>query len=303
VVLQAVQVAADLRVQAAQSTGTGWLAGRRHGAANALVQPITTVFPWREAPARAGNLPVRRTRRTLLSDRRAAPSERSGTVNKRTGLVIAGVAGALVMAGGTAFGAVSSQSSIPGTGGLVTGCYQANGAGATNGTPLNIIDANQASCGKNQTSITWNQTGPAGPQGPQGPQGATGPAGPGLTFTATLGGVPGFPGPQLTKDGTYFVDAEVVLYNSDPVDPLIGNCTIGGQQNGEGTTGFHGTFMLPPNGERDMSFTGIMDVRGASITAPVTLLVGSCENTVGGILSTQPVVQVVWYVAPVASGN
>jgi len=220
-------------------------------------------------------------------------------MNKRIGLVIAGAATAAVMAGGTAFGAVSSSQSIPASGPF-TACYQANGAGATNGTPLYIIDPNQASCGKNQTSITWNQNGPAGPQGPPG---ATGPAGPGYTFTLTLGGVPGSPGPQLTN-GTYFVDAEVEFYNHDAADPLIGNCPILGQRSdGTADSGFYGTFMLPPNGQRDMSFTGLITVSGASSTSPETLVVGPCENTAAGILSAQPVVQVVWAVAPVARSN
>jgi len=204
------------------------------------------------------------------------------------------VVGAAVVVTGTA---TAVQAAIPDTGGQIHGCYQSNGAGATNGTPLNIIDTSQASCGRNQTAITWNQT------GPQGPQGAVGPAGPGYTFTATLGGVPGSPGPQLTHDGTYFVDAEVEFYNHDPVDPLIGNCPILAQRSdGSADAGFWGTFMLPPNGQRDMSFTGLI-VFGAGSTSPETLVVGPCENTAGAILSTQPVVQVVWYVSPVAMTN
>jgi len=78
-------------------------------------------------------------------------------VNKRIGLVIAGVAGALVMAGGTAFGVVSS--SIPDPAGLIHGCYSTNGAGVTNGTPLNIIDSTRASCSKGQSAISWNAAG------------------------------------------------------------------------------------------------------------------------------------------------
>jgi hypothetical protein len=225
-------------------------------------------------------------------------------VNKRMGLVIASAAGALVMVGGTAYGAVWSQSSIPGTDGLITGCYQANGADATNGTPLNIIDPNKASCGKNQTSVTWNQIGPAGPQGPQGPQGATGPAGPGLTFTVTLGGVPGSPGPQLTHDGTYFVDAVAELHNNDAADALIADCDVLAQRtDGTAGAGFTSTIMIPPNLEQPMSFTGVIEITGASSTSPYTLVFGNCTDTHAAILSTQPLVQVVWYVSQVARSN
>src|SRR5215469_6371589 len=157
-------------------------------------------------------------------------------MNKRNGLIAAGITCVLVAVGGAAYAA---SSSIPDSNGLIHGCYQSNGAGATNGTPLNIIDTSQASCGKNQTPITWNQTGPAGPRG------AVGPAGPGYTFTATLGGAPGSPGPQLTHDGTYFVNAVVEFYNHDPVNPLIGNCPILAQRsNGQADGGFWATFML-----------------------------------------------------------
>jgi hypothetical protein len=48
-------------------------------------------------------------------------------------------------------------------------------------------------CAQNETTLTWNQIGPAGPQGPQGQAGPQGPAGvPGPTFlTGRTIGVPG----------------------------------------------------------------------------------------------------------------
>src|SRR5262245_58017685 len=69
------------------------------------------------------------------------------------------------------------QAGIPDGGGLIHGCYSANGATATNGTQLDIVDSS-ASCAKGQTQISWNQAGPEGPAGPKGDTGAAGPAGP-----------------------------------------------------------------------------------------------------------------------------
>jgi hypothetical protein len=104
-------------------------------------------------------------------------------MNKRIGLVIAGVAAASVLAGGAAYGAVSS---IPDSAGVVHGCYDSGGN-------LKVIDTSvTSSCPKGYTSLNWNQTGPAGSQGVQGPQGVKGPQGvqgpqgtPGNEFTWT----------------------------------------------------------------------------------------------------------------------
>jgi hypothetical protein len=75
--------------------------------------------------------------------------------------------------------ATAVQASIP-DGGVIHGCYASNGARATNGTQLNIIDSSVASCNGNQTPIAWNaigRTGPAGDTGGTGPAGATGATG------------------------------------------------------------------------------------------------------------------------------
>jgi hypothetical protein len=83
-------------------------------------------------------------------------------------------AGALVAAG---LIAAVVQASIPDGNGLIHGCYAANGASATNGTQLDIVDSG-TSCAKGQARISWNQTGPQGAPGPKGDTGATGPQGP-----------------------------------------------------------------------------------------------------------------------------
>ncbi len=109
-------------------------------------------------------------------------------MNKRIGLVTAGLVAGLVMVGGTAF-AVSS--SIPDSAGVIHGCYDSGGN-------MKVIDTSvTASCPKGYSSLNWNQQGPAGSpglagspgqqgvQGPRGPQGPQGPAGTGFTWTTT----------------------------------------------------------------------------------------------------------------------
>jgi hypothetical protein len=102
-------------------------------------------------------------------------------------LVAAGVIATVVRAG------------IAGSDGVIHGCYSANGATATNGTQLNVVDSN-ASCAKGQAEISWNQIGPQGPVGPKGESGATGPAGP--TGDTGASGPAGPAGPKGDTGGT-----------------------------------------------------------------------------------------------------
>ena len=64
-----------------------------------------------------------------------------------------------------------SRASIPDAGGVIHGCYQKSGGA------IRIIDNSVTPCGSNETSLSWNQTGPAGPMGPAGPAGPAGPSG------------------------------------------------------------------------------------------------------------------------------
>jgi hypothetical protein len=103
-----------------------------------------------------------------------------GSLLKGKRIVVVAVAGvvAVLVAAGIASGA------IPDGSGVIHGCYSTNGAKATNGTQLNIVDSGSANCNGSQSAVTWNQTGPTGATGPQGPKGdtgatgATGPQGP-----------------------------------------------------------------------------------------------------------------------------
>lgn len=81
----------------------------------------------------------------------------------RRGVAAVAVVAALVAAG-VAYG------SIPDSSGVIHGCYLKSGGG------LRVIDS-ASKCGQSETSLNWNQQGPAGPAGPAGPTGPTGPAG------------------------------------------------------------------------------------------------------------------------------
>src|SRR5260370_35163966 len=120
------------------------------------------------------------------------------------GRVIVGVAAGSVLAGGAAYGAVSS---IPDSAGVVHGCYDS-------GRNLKVVDTSvTASCPEGYTSLNWNQTGIQGTQGiqgPQGPQGQQGLAGPGYVFTTAQG----TDGPQLTQDGLYYVVVSATITNN-----------------------------------------------------------------------------------------
>ena len=70
---------------------------------------------------------------------------------------------------------VIGYASIPGEDGVIYGCFKKSGGS------LRVIDRAVTNCSKDETLISWSQTGPQGPQGPQGvpgPQGPQGPIGP-----------------------------------------------------------------------------------------------------------------------------
>jgi hypothetical protein len=101
---------------------------------------------------------------------------------RRRLLVVASAVVVAAIAAGLAYAA------IPDAHGLIHACYSPNGSTATNGTQLNIVDADRASCSKGQQAISWNQTGPAGRDGRDGLDGAKGDKGD--------KGDPGVPGPS-----------------------------------------------------------------------------------------------------------
>jgi hypothetical protein len=95
---------------------------------------------------------------------------------KNRGLVIAGLAIALVAGGGSAL-AESALSGPVSSSGVISGCYT---NAEINGSHVIVLQDQGTTCPKGTTAVSWNQAGPAGatgPQGPAGPAGNTGPAG------------------------------------------------------------------------------------------------------------------------------
>jgi hypothetical protein len=82
----------------------------------------------------------------------------------------------LALSAAVAIGAIVTavQAAIPDSTGQIHACYSANGAKATNGTSLYIVDSASASCAKGQTQVTWNQTGVKGDKGDPGVNGTNG---------------------------------------------------------------------------------------------------------------------------------
>jgi len=119
-------------------------------------------------------------------------------MNRRMGLLTAGLAVALVAGGGTALAA--SASSGPVNGNMITGCYTNAAVNGSHVIVLQNVPASGTVCPSGTTEVQWNEQGPAGPTGatgatgPQGPQGATGATGPQGATGAT--GQQGPQGPQ-----------------------------------------------------------------------------------------------------------
>src|SRR5690349_3939882 len=74
-------------------------------------------------------------------------------------LILGAVVGA-ALAGGAA-----TLAAIPGSGGVINGCYQKNVGN------LRVIDPSAGeSCRPSELAISWSRTGAQGPAGPQGPK-------------------------------------------------------------------------------------------------------------------------------------
>jgi hypothetical protein len=109
-------------------------------------------------------------------------------------IVVAAVAGALVLLGGVAF------ATIPDSSGVIHGCYSRSGGS------LRVIDNTVTNCGKDETALNWNVQGPQGPPGSQGPKGDQGIQGvqgvPGVQGNQGIQGIPGPSGVSHAYDAT-----------------------------------------------------------------------------------------------------
>ena len=106
---------------------------------------------------------------------------------RKLGLGTAVIAAALIV-GGVAY------ATIPDGGGVIHSCY------ARSGGSLRVIDAGVTNCKSGETSLNWNQTGPAGAAGPAGAKGDTGAAGPaGPQESRAIAAIRAPPGPPVPR--------------------------------------------------------------------------------------------------------
>ncbi len=122
-------------------------------------------------------------------------------VGQRVRFVMLVAVAVMLVAGGIAY------ASIPGPDGVIHGCYN------TNKGDLRVIDPSSSkkslsSCGQDETTLNWNQTGPTGARGPTGPSdgwdgqaSGTVPAYPGSVVLS--GGATGIPA------GSYLISGQV----------------------------------------------------------------------------------------------
>jgi len=137
--------------------------------------------------------------------------------------VIAGVAAASVLAGGTALAAASSG---PVSGGVVDGCYT---NGEVNGSHVFVLQDAGTSCPKGTTAVTWNQTGPAGQNGTNGTAGTAGTNGTNGTNGSSVVTSTGVPASACNPG-----DTDVDLATGEVYTCVAGGGSIGGDGSGAG---------------------------------------------------------------------
>jgi hypothetical protein len=180
-------------------------------------------------------------------------------LNKRTGLIVAGVAAAAVLAGGTAYGAVSS---IPdSTTGVIHSCYDSGGN-------LKVIDTSvTTACPKGYSALDWNQKGPQGQQGPDGPPGAAGATGP-----------PGPQGQQGTDGPPGPAGATGPIGPAGPQGPTgdIGPQGPQGEQGTNAAAQFTWTYMCPSSGVCEGNST--TEIPAGTVLTPIGIsATGGCS--------------------------
>jgi Collagen triple helix repeat (20 copies) len=169
-----------------------------------------------------------------------------GTIRAHKALALAGVL-ALIAGVGVA------SATIPGTDGVVHGCFQTQGSVLSPKGSLRVIDPSTGTtCKSSEQPLNWNQTGPPGATGPQGPVGQQGPAGPaGPAGPTGLQGPKGDPGVSTVytqqkfestplpnnngsvivtsknlPPGTYVVNAKLLAENRDSHADSEVRCTL-----------------------------------------------------------------------------
>jgi hypothetical protein len=158
---------------------------------------------------------------------------------KRFVAILVGASLSVVLTVGVALAA------IPDGGGVIHGCYSANGAKMKGGTALNILDTAFNVCSNGQAAVAWNQTGPKGDKGDKGDQGIqgvkgdTGPQGPAGSGPSTaysddsgLDPIPVSIGVEVTPvsidvpAGSYVINAKVLVGNRSAANDQEAGCTL-----------------------------------------------------------------------------
>jgi hypothetical protein len=216
---------------------------------------------------------------------RARNGQGPRTMRRRIGLLIAGVAVALMAGVGTAlaatFGPVDS-------GGVIHGCWT---KAAVNGSHVFKLQDAGTKCPNGTTAISWNQKGPAGPRGATGPAGTPGPAGPGFDFTTASGTT----GPVVPATGTYLVDVLFDASNESETG-FAGECSVGLPSDiPTAHAVFSGAFVVPPGTTVfDESVSGIVSVTDQALAGEPFVI--SCVDPSGNPVSVSGVQ---WYMSSV----
>jgi len=103
-------------------------------------------------------------------------------MNRRIGLVTAGLVVALVAGGGTAL-AVAADGPVS-DGGVISGCYT---NAEIHGTHAFVLQDSGTNCPAGTTAVSWNQQGPPGPAGANGSSLLTSAAAPSVSAACTAG--------------------------------------------------------------------------------------------------------------------
>ena len=162
--------------------------------------------------------------------------------------------------------AYAASASIPDSSGVIHGCYKATSNGSV--SRLGVIDTTLpgGKCPKDQTELSWNQTGPQGPAGATGPVGPTGATGSqGATGPAGPQGPQGSPGAQGPQGAQAAALSPVIIRELAGLRGLSGTHGPRGPQGSQGAPG--------PRGP-----AAAMSV--VSATADIGLLPGSADEYV-----------------------
>jgi hypothetical protein len=178
----------------------------------------------------------------------------------RTRTALLGIGGAIVLTiGGTAYAATAE---IPGPNGVISACYLKSGG------DLKVIDPSVTTCTKGETSLDWNQQGPAGPAGAAGATGPAGPAGPqGYTGSPGPAGTGASVTPLSSGDTNCPNGGAEIQDGNNPPDTAYACTGATGSPGVAGSTGPPGPSTAGPNG-LDVTVVSQDETGGGILSCP-----------------------------------